>query len=480
MTNNSKEEPEKLGWMQKYYLLVSIIIFFLIISNFVPPFLGLPEKGGVTLLILMLGIVLWLSNIIPPAVTSIIIIVFLPLFQIIPFEESVAGLGSEVVFLIIIMLSMGTAVERTDLGSRFTFFILSKSKGNARKSIFCIILIAFLLTFFIPNGMARLTVLLPISLGLIDTLKAYKDINFNKSIIIAITYVPWVCSVILITGSNGAIYAASLFENMIGFEWSYLHWFIVMLPSVVFSLIGLWLILILLFPPKHREIQSAQAYIQENIRELGKIKTSEMKLIILYVCLILLWVTKEIHGLSIAMSACLIGVIIFLPGFRLITWKDAMKSIDWSIPLLFAAGFSIASAFESSGLILWLSNIATSSLLKLPVSLIAVTIMIIFVVIRMGFTHFAAMIASLLPVALTFALATPYNPVWIGMICVVASTIAYILPTQSISNMTTYSLGHYASRDMIRAGSLLTILIIVLTIIFAYWYWPLVGIPIKL
>ncbi|RFU71390.1 DASS family sodium-coupled anion symporter [Peribacillus saganii] len=464
----------------KIYFSLSIIFLLLIVSPFFPPLWGMTEKGAVTLLVLFFGIILWLTNIIPSAVTSIVIMVLLPFFHVLSFEESAAGLGSDVVFLIIIMLCMGKAVEKTGLDRRLAFYVLSKSKGNSSKTIFYVILIAFLLTFFIPNGMARLTVLLPISLGLIDTLKDENDDHFNKSIMLAITYVPWICTVTLITGSNGAIYAASLFKSMIGFEWTYIHWMIVMLPLIAFTLIGLWAILVILFPPKQKHITSGQIYIQNSLRELGKLKMAEKKIIVLYACLILLWLTKELHGYSIAMSACLVGVFIFLPGIELIKWKEAMRSINWGIPLLFAAGFTIANAFEQSGLMVWLSELAANSLKNLPVSVVALTIMLIFVVIRIGFTHYAAMIASLLPVAITFALATPFNPVWIGMICVVASTISYIMPTQSIGNMTTYSLGLYTMKDMAKAGGLLTVLIIILTIGFAYWYWPLAGVPISL
>lgn len=54
--------------------------------------------------------------------------------------------------------------------------------------------------------------------------------------------------------------------------------------------------------------------------------------------------------------------------------------------------------------------------------------MILFVVIRLVYTNYAAMVASLMPIALTFAVSTPYNPVWLGMLCLVASSIAFMVP----------------------------------------------------
>lgn len=464
----------------KTYWVVGIVSSLLIISPLLPVLPGMSGKGLTALIILFLGIILWLTKVVSPAVTSILIIVLFALFKVLTFEEATSGLGSEVVWLIIVMLSMGTAVEKTGLGHRITFYLLKRSNGQSSRTSFLMIFIAFLLTFFIPNGMARLSVLLPISTGLIEDSEGEEDVNFNKIIILIITYVPWICTVLLMTGSNGAIYASALFEQMIGYQWSYLHWMVVMLPIIVVTLFGLWIILNLLYPPKHGSIKQVQSFFEKGYSNLGGMKTGEKKLVILYLILIFLWMTKEQHGMSIAMSACLVGVFIFVPGIDLLNWKEAMRKIDWGIPILFAAGFSIASALQKSGVIVWLSDVATLLLADLPAFFLAITMMLVFVVIRIGFTHFAAMIASLLPVALTFAMATHYNPVWLGMIAVVASSMAYILPTQSISNMATYVLGYYSTRDMVKVGSLLTGVMIVVTVLFAYFYWPLLGVPIIL
>lgn len=148
MEPNCKEADVENTGNKKYYIVLLVLFLLLTLSTWFPSFLGLPEKGGAALLILLIGIVLWLSNLIPPAITSIIMIVLFPLFHIISFEVSVSGLGSDVVLLIIIMLCMGTAVAKTGLDRRFTFYILSKSKGSSRKTIFFVIFIAFFAYFF--------------------------------------------------------------------------------------------------------------------------------------------------------------------------------------------------------------------------------------------------------------------------------------------------------------------------------------------
>ena len=152
-----------------------------------------------------------------------------------------------------------------------------------------------------------------------------------------------------------------------------------------------------------------------------------------------------------------------------------MKEVDWGIPFIFTAGFVLAKALALSGFVEWLSSTATTYLNDLSALTLVIMIMLIFTVIRLVFTSLTAMVASLMPVALTFAISTPFNPIWLGMICLIASSTAYLLPTQSVGSLTTFSLGYYSTADMLRSGALLTITIIIVTVVAAFVYWPLVG-----
>lgn len=482
MNNTTNEEKRTITSDQTRLgrKLVAVLFFglFLILSPFLPTPSGMHEEGLITLAILFFAISLWFTAIIPAAVASLAIIVLFPLFGVLTFEEATRGLGKEVIYLIIAVLIMGAAVEKSGLHKRLAYNILLLAKGNTRLIIFSLIAVAFVLTFFIPNGLGRLSVVLPIANGLISVMREESGENIEKALMLAISCAPWVCVAMVMTASSGALYAASLFETVLGFSWSYLHWMIVMLPGSILALCCLWLIIIWLYPPLSKSSIKGQAYSQAEKKKLGSISASEKKIILFYLILITLWLTKEVHHLSIAMSAVIVVIFLFAPGIQLIGWQEAKREVDWGVPLIFAAGFTLAYAFEQSGVVLWLAQQGTIFLNDLPISLLALSLMLIFGIIRLGFINFAAMIASLMPVALTFAKNTAYNPVWLGMICVVASGLCFLFPSQSIGNMTIFSLGYYTSQDMLKVGGLLTVSIIVITLLLAFLYWPLVGLPI--
>jgi solute carrier family 13 (sodium-dependent dicarboxylate transporter), member 2/3/5 len=243
-------------------------------------------------------------------------------------------------------------------------------------------------------------------------------------------------------------------------------------------LLSLWGFIIWLFPSDVKIIKGGQSYFENELKKLGSLSQPEKKLILLYSLLILLWITTKFHGIPIAMSAVFVCILLFIPGMKIVNWKEAVKGVNWDVPFIFAAGFALASAFEESGMVTWLSSVALKYLSNLSILTLAIWMMVLLILIRLSFTNFNSMVASLMPVVLTFSLGTPYNPVWIGMISLIASSTAFLIPTQSIGAMMTYSLGHYTTNDMLKIGSLLTIMMIILTLVMSLFIWPLIGLNI--
>lgn len=464
--------------MRVYIMMIKKLVLGMVLINLVlSPFISInsiESKIIITGAIFILGITFWILNILPAPVTGILLMVLFSIFEILTFEEAVSGLGNEIIWLVIAILIMGVAVEKVGLDKRISFSLLSLSKGNVKLTLFLLIKSAFILTFIIPNAVGRLAVLLPIGTGIIKSMEKQAGPNIGKSIMLSVTYAPYITTVALLTGASGSIYAAGLFESMLSYSWDYLDWMKLMIPLSIMVLIALWCILVFLFPIKVKDVQEGQQYFEKEKQLIGKISKDEIKMLSFYIILILLWLTRSYHHLTIAMSAVIIMVILFVPRIGLLEWKETVKKVNWGVPILFAAGFAIANAFENSGIVFFLSDIAITYLGDFSAFTLAFLLMVILIFIRIFFTNFNAMVASLMPVILTFAVSTPYNPLWLGMVCLVASSTAYFIPTQSIGGMMTFNLGYFNSVDMLKAGSLLTFFVVVLTLLLAVFYWPLV------
>src|SRR5690554_894045 len=332
---------------------------FLLISLYLPVPEAMGVKGWVAFGLLLFAIVLWATQLIPAPITSLIVVALASILGLLSLEEALGQLGNDIIWLIIAMLIMGVAVQKTLLDKRLAYQLLFLARGNTHLTLLGLIGISFVLTFFIPNAVGRVSVLLPIGIGIINHMERKSGKNYSKAIMLAITYAPYVSTIMVITAASGSIYAVGLFESMLDYHWSYLHWMIVMVPIAVIIIWLLWYMLIRLFPSDVLVIEEGNDYFNEERAKLGRISTGEYKLMLLYVLLIVLWVTKELHHMPLTLSALIVVIILFLPGVQVIQWKEAMKEVDWGIPFIFTAGFILAEALVTSGFVVWLSSWAT-------------------------------------------------------------------------------------------------------------------------
>src|SRR5699024_8286018 len=251
------------------------------------------------------------------------------------------------------------------------------------------------------------------------------------------------------------------------------------MPLSVIMLFVLWIFIVFLFPSQEDYLYDIDNYLRNEKKALGHISASEKKLIILYSLLILLWFTKSLHGMSISMSALLITPFVFFPKVNIIEWETAKNNIDWGVPLLFASGFSIALALNKSGLTDVMRSFLAEYSKIFSGFLFPVMLVLLLIFLRFFFTNYTAMVASLMPVMFSFAVSSSFNPVWIGLLFLVSSSTSFLLPSQSAGNMLTFSTRYYSSKDLLLLGSLFTLALILVTYITAFFYWPLVGIPIS-
>lgn len=426
-----------------------------------------------TIAIFGFGLALWFFHVIPAPITGVVVMLLFSLFNILTFEQAVSGLGHPVVWLVISVLILGVAIEKWSLDKRIAYKVLSKYGNSENRIILIFIMIGYLFVFLIPNAMSRLALLLSIAHGVIRSAQT-KNGNFNKSLILVVTLVPYLTTVTVMTGASGSIYAVGLFDATFNYQWSYLYWLILLAPISLLSLCVLWFLLKLIFPIKNSDYFDKQRFM-ENFQALGEMTGEEKKLVIIYSILIAGWITNEWHSISVPMFSVIAMIILFFPGMNIISWKEVRKKVDWGVPILFASGLAIALAFEEGGVIRFISMHLLAYLQDVQPFILALSVMIIMIIIRIGFTNFNSMVASTMPIVLTLGISSEVNPLWLGMIYLIASSTSFLSPIQSIGSMTTYTLGYYNSRDYFKIGFPLTVIIVILTLLAAFLYWPLLG-----
>ena len=437
----------------------------------------LSEEARRALVVFGCAAALWILDAIPPALTAMLAMVTLPALGVIEFSESLNGFANRSVWLLVGVLFISVAIQKSNFDRRLALSFLRLARGNSRMMLLAAVMATLVLIVILPTSVGRAAVVTPIFIGLVRALGLKPGSNLGKSLFLAFSFISVSASVAVITGALATIYAANIFSELLNFQWTYLGWLKVMMPGAFLIAFMIWLVLVLIFPPEFRTVPGGVAYIESEIDKLGKMKPPEIRMAVMLVVLITLWLTERRTGLSISYSCLIVALVATLPVVGVVEWKDAVKAVSWNTVVLLGSVLSIAHALSVTDAFEWVSVQIFGSITTPRVTVVALMIVLLVIVMRLGFPNAFTVIAVLLPITFTVANRVGVNPVWLGMLVTGVSTLGFILPTQAVTHLTTYSSGYYSVRDMQRAGLLVTVGSVAGYFLIAYLYWPLVGLP---
>src|SRR3954469_21777601 len=132
-------------------------------GNLIP----LTTQGQACLAIMAFAVTLWVTETVPFAVTSLLILLLIPAFGIADYRAVVrSGFGDPVITFFIGVLIMSAAFTRSGLGTRLTWLLLLRVGTRTHPVLLGIPAVAALISMWI-TGMAVAAMLLPLGVGLL-------------------------------------------------------------------------------------------------------------------------------------------------------------------------------------------------------------------------------------------------------------------------------------------------------------------------
>ncbi|MCK5342049.1 MAG: DASS family sodium-coupled anion symporter, partial [Candidatus Heimdallarchaeota archaeon] len=325
----------RLSFKSKYKLrkkeigLITLAFAILLIIYFIPTPQGLPENGKLMIGILLFATVLWITEPIPLAVTSLLIMIFQPFLGILPAKDVFASFGNEAVFFLLGAFIIAGAMEKYGLNRRIALGFLRHFENNPSLFTLGIMISCAMLSFIMPNhGVAAL--FLPIIASILLAMKIIpRQSNFGKISLLAVAYG---CSIgslgTLIGGARNPLTISALAD--IGITVSFVDWMIYSMPVVFISLPIVWLILRFTYPIEIKDITLAKKEIENQVAKQGDIGKQEIIITLTLIFTIFMWVLFSNHiYFGLAAIAILGSSILFLTG--ILTWKDVEQKVPWGI-----------------------------------------------------------------------------------------------------------------------------------------------------
>jgi len=495
-----KQTFSRFSRLQLAGLLLALCIWLSMTYVITPPeTLSQPAWAATKIMFMM--IVIWMTDALPSGVCAFLIVISLALTNATDFgttitpttklQNALVGFSAKETWLIAAAFILGMAVLESGLGRRITYTIMSVPffARSFEKFMFGFGVVQLFVGPFIPSSTAKAGIFIPLGQGVLATLgiKPYTETNKRSNnasgLLIHTAWMTNTVGSMFATGTVGIVTGLALLATVskgaATISWG--DYFIAMAPVITFLFIGSWYVMIKMFPPEINEIPGGVEVARERFESLGPLTGVEIRTGLIFIATLLMWIFEKKIGIDSTTTALIACLLLLAPvtGFG-VKDKDVLKRLGWDAILLLAAGLSLSTVLTKTGAATWIAKVLFGGMgmeTWSPISLIAFYSAVMFVS-HLGFAGNTAHKLAMIPIVITSAMSLGLNPLWVGLPAILASTNAFILHTMSPPNVIAYGTGYFPLMDMIKSGTVVTVLCWVIIVVFAVFWFPLVGIPV--
>ncbi|MDT0924574.1 DASS family sodium-coupled anion symporter [Staphylococcus pseudintermedius] len=391
-----------------------------------------------------------------------------------------SGFSTSAVALVAAALFLATAMQVTNLHKRLALLVLSFVGNKTKNIVIGAILVSIILAFFVPSATARAGAVVPILLGMIAAFGATKNSKLAALLIITAVQAVSIWNIGIKTAAAQNIVAINFINDQLGHDVSWGEWFLYAAPWSIIMSIVLYFVMLKVIPPEQDAIEGGTELVKQQLGELGPVKPTEWRLIIISLLLLVSWSTEKVLHPIDSSSITLIALAIMLtPKIGVMNWKEVESRIPWGTIIVFGVGISLGNVLLKTTAAQWLSD-QTFGLMGLKGMPIVATIALISlfnILIHLGFASATSLASALIPVfiSLTSTLSLGDNAIGFVLIQQFVISFGFLLPVSSPQSMLAYGTETFTVKDFLKAGIPITIVGYILVVIMSMTYWKWLG-----
>ena len=428
--------------------------------------MGIAEQ---TLIVLAVMAVLFVTEIIPLAITSLGGAITLGLMGIITPKVVFSGLSDSTVVLFAGMFVVGAALFYTGLAQKIGETVVSHAGTSENGLMLAIMLVTATMSAFLSNT-GTTAALLPVVVGICAVAK----IPASRQLM-PLAFAAGIGGIITMVGTPPNIIVSGTLskfgiEPFGFFEFAWIGIPLTVATIVFMMLIGKHLL------PKH-EITDAgdveQEVAAEDISNDPKKQLySGIILLGVIIAMILGQPLKDNFGINLPLSmVAVIGAMLcVLTGC--LNEKQAYTSIDWVTIFLFAGMMPVATALDQSGAGKMIANAVIGVMGDNPSPYFATGVLFALSCIMTQFMSNTASCALLAPIGISIAQGMGADPHAVLMAIGVAASCAFGTPVGTPPNTLVLGPGQYKFTDYVKAGVPLILVCFVVSLIIIPMVWP--------
>jgi len=431
---------------------------------------GMSDAISLTLAITFLTAFWWITEALPIPATSMVPFIFFPLSGVMTYKDAAAGFGHHVILLLMGGFMIAKGLEKSHLHNRLALGILERlGSGSGFKLILAFMLSGALLSMWISN-LSTCLVLMPIAMAALQQLNQPR---LMTPVVLCIAYACNLGGIATLVGTPANLVFAGIYEQVAGTEYSFRTKVGLPVTLIGLPIVAIWL---------SRNLGTLE---MPKIREAARWAPAEKRVLCVFALIVFLWVFRlePFGGWSSLIpfanvsdsTVALFGVLLMFvipsgaeKGDYLLDWETA-ADVPWGMLLLFAAGLTIAKAFQISGASEMIGQSLTS-VMSLPpfVLILCICLTVSFLT---EITSNTATTTLLVPILAAAAISADL-PIELLMIpATISASCAFMLPAATAPNAIAFAFGTgYAPiKTMAREGLMLNLILAVVTSVVCYF-----------
>ena len=427
------------------------------------------DPAIITLCVLAVAAFLFVTELIPLAVTAMAACTALGILGVLPSKQVYAGLSNSTVVLFGGMFVIGAAMFKTGLAETIGLAVVHKAGTGEVKLMGAVMLVTICLSS-VSSNTGTVACLMPVVIGIANAAHVAPSKELMPLAIAAnvggtITMIGTPPNVIV----TGALNAAGL-PSFGFFE---------------FALIGIPLSVVVLAYmltigrktiPIHEVGEMDEEAVQAAKEEAGasddSAPKSKSKMIIsgLIMCGVVVAMALNLKTVPLQTAAVTGAILCVITGC--LKEKEAYAGIDWVTIFLFAGMLSVATAMDKTGAGKLIADTVVGMMGSNPNPIILCAVLYLISNVLTQFMSNTASAALLAPIGISIAQTIGADPKPVLMAIGIAASMAYATPMATPPNTLVLGPGSFTFNDYVKVGVPLCVICFIVSVIIIPIFWP--------
>ncbi|MFZ5753000.1 MAG: SLC13 family permease [Bacillota bacterium] len=418
----------------------------------------------ITLLILAAAAVLFVTEVIPLAVTAMSVAVVLTLTGVLDAKAAFSGLMDSNVILFAGMFVVGQALFETGVATKLGNSVV-KIAGKSEKALLAAVMIVAAGLSSVLSNTGTTAVLMPVTISI----AAAAGFSRGK-LLMPLALAAGLGGMITLVGTPPNLVVKGAIEKAGLGTFGFFEFGLIGIPLTIAGIIYMLTIGYKLIPDRGVDQEEVAAAVKAEAGNKTANSTKQMISILVMIGTVLAMIFEKQLGVGLHVSATIGALVLVITG--VMTDKQAYRAIDWTTIFLFAGMLPLAQALDKTGAGKMIADVVIGLIGKNASPYVITAGLFLLACSLTQFMSNTASTALLAPIGIAIAKGLGADPRAVLMAIAIAASCAFATPVGTPPNTLVLGPGNYKFMDYVKVGTPLIVVMFVVSVALIPMIWP--------